>query len=76
MNFVDNTIDLPWRKILSAEFGTKVPEGSSLIFGDTRIFLLQSVGRVEGSLRSKNRTFAMAAANDEFVSSVALVIFY
>jgi len=49
MNFVDNTIDLPWRKILSAEFGTKVPEGSSLIFGDTRIFLLQSVGRVEGS---------------------------
>ena len=32
----------------------KVLEGSTLIFGDTRIFLNHGVGHVEGSLRAKN----------------------
>jgi len=32
--FVDNTIDLLWRNFLNPKFGT-VPEGSTLIFGDT-----------------------------------------
>jgi len=38
-SFVDNAIDLPWRNFLNPEFGTKVPEGSNLIFGDTQISL-------------------------------------
>jgi len=32
----------------------KVPEGSSLIFGDTR-FLQHSIGQVEGSSHAKNQ---------------------
>ena len=35
--FVDH--DLPWRNFLSAEFGDKVAEGSTLIFEGTRISL-------------------------------------
>jgi len=43
-NVVDNAIDLPWRNF--PEFGVqdKVPEGSTLIFGDDQISLQHSVG--------------------------------
>jgi len=52
-SFADNAIDLLWQNFLSPEFET-VPEGSTLIFEDTQISLLHSVGQVEGSLCVKN----------------------
>ena len=42
-SFVDDTIDLPWRNFPEYRVRDKVPEGSTLIFGDTRISL-QHIG--------------------------------
>jgi len=50
-SFVDNTIDLPWRNFLNAEF---VPKGNSLVFEDTRTSLLHSTGLAERSPHAKN----------------------
>jgi len=36
MSFVDNAIDLRSEIFVSPEFGTKYPEGSTLIFGDAQ----------------------------------------
>jgi len=43
-SFVDDTIDLPWRNFPEYRVRDKVPEGSTLIFGDTRISL-QHIGQ-------------------------------
>ena len=42
-SFVDDTIDLPWRNFPEYRVRDKVPEGSTLFFGDTRISL-QHIG--------------------------------
>jgi len=42
MNFVDNTIDLPWWNFSSNKIWDRVAEGNTLIFGDTRISLQHS----------------------------------
>ena len=42
-SFVDDTIDLPWRNFPEYTVRDEVPEGSTLIFGDTRISL-QHIG--------------------------------
>ena len=42
-------------KFLKSGVWDKVPEGSTVIFGDTQISLFQSVGQVGGSIRAKNQ---------------------
>jgi len=36
-----STADLSWRNFQSPEFGGKVPEGNTLIFGSTNVLLTQ-----------------------------------
>jgi len=54
-SYVDNTIDLLWRNFFKSRVWDKIPEGSTFIFGDTRISWQYSVGQVEGSLYAKNQ---------------------
>jgi len=41
--------------VSTSEVWDKVPEGSTLIFGDTQISLKHAVGRVKRSLHAKNQ---------------------
>jgi len=58
MSFIDNIYRddlLAVVKFSKSRVWDKVPEGSTLIFGGTQIFLHTSVGQVEGSLHAKNQ---------------------
>ena len=52
ITFIDHTTDLPWQHFLSLG---KVPEGSTLIFGGTRISLQHGIGQVKGSSHAENQ---------------------
>ena len=53
-SFVGNAFDLQWGNFYKSRVCGKVPEGSTLNFGDTQISLQYSVGQVEGSSQAKN----------------------